>query len=127
MIDKEMNKNIDKKAVGQRIKLIRMSKGFTQETFGKLLDVDKASTCKWEKGITLPNAKRMASICKIADITLNELLYGYNFNLYDEVEKLSKKEKLLLAKRLLEDVTNEEERKEEIERKKAAIETITAI
>lgn len=108
MTDKERNKNIDKKAVGQRIKLIRMSKGFTQETFGKLLDVDKASTCNWEKGITLPNAKRMASICKIADITLNELLYGFNFNLYDEVEKLSKKEKLLLAKRLLEDVTNEE-------------------
>lgn len=58
MTDKERKKNIDKKAVGQRIKLIRMSKGFTQETFGKLLDVDKASTCKWEKGITLPNAKK---------------------------------------------------------------------
>ena len=47
-------------------------------------------------------------MCEIANITLNELLYGFNFNLYDEVKKLSNKEKLLLAKRLLEDVTNEE-------------------
>lgn len=89
-------KNVDKKAVGSRIKQIRMNKGYTLETFGKLFNVSKSSVLKWEQGQSLPNKERLASISKIADMTVNELLYGFNFNLYDEVEKLSKKEKLLL-------------------------------
>lgn len=109
MTDKEMKKNIDKKAVGQRIREIRIRQGLTLGAFGEQFDnASKGNVQQWEKGFSLPNKARMVKMCKIANITLNELLYGFNFNLYDEVEKLSKKEKLLLAKRLLEDVTNEE-------------------
>ena len=108
MTDKEMNKNIDKKAVGERIREIRLRQGLTLVGFGEQFCASKSNVQKWEIGVTLPSKKRMVKMCKIANITLNELLYGYNFNLYDEVEKLSNKEKLLLAKRLLEDVTNEE-------------------
>ena len=109
MTDKEMMKNIDKKAVGERIREIRLRQGLTLAAFGEQFDnARKSNVQQWEIGVSLPNKARMAKMCKIANITLNELLYGYNFNLYDEVEKLSKKEKLLLAKRLLEDVTNEE-------------------
>lgn len=108
MTDKEMMKNIDKKAVGERIREIRLRQGLTLAAFGKLFNASKGNVQQWEIGVSLPSKKRMVKMCKIANITLNELLYGYNFNLYDEVEKLSKKEKLLLAKRLLEDVTNEE-------------------
>ena len=99
---------INKKAVGSRIKQIRLNKGYTLESFGKLFGASKGNVQQWENGVSLPNKERLATISKIADMTVNELLYGYNFNLYDEVEKLSNKEKLLLAKRLLEDVTNEE-------------------
>lgn len=108
MTDKEMMKNIDKKAVGERIREIRLRQGLTLAAFGEQFCAKKSNVQKWETGFTLPSKKRMVKMCKIANITLNELLYGFNFNLYDEVEKLSKKEKLLLAKRLLEDVTNEE-------------------
>jgi DNA-binding helix-turn-helix protein len=108
MTDKEMNKNIDKKAVGQRIREIRIRKGLTLQQFGKYFNAEKGNVQQWEVGKQLPNKARMVKMCEIANITLNELLYGFNFNLYDEVKKLSNKEKLLLAKRLLEDVTNEE-------------------
>lgn len=109
MTDKEMMKNIDKKAVGERIREIRLRQGLTLAVFGEQFCARKGNVQQWEIGVSLPSKKRMVKMCKIANITLNELLYGFNFNLYDEVEKLSKKEKLLLAKRLLEDVTNEEE------------------
>ena len=102
-------REINKKEVGSRIKQIRLNKGYTLEGFGKLFGASKGNVQQWENGVSLPNTERIASICKIADLTVNELLYGFNFNLYDEVEKLSNKEKLLLAKRLLEDITNEED------------------
>jgi DNA-binding helix-turn-helix protein len=67
---------VDKKAVGFRIKQIRLNKGYTLEAFGKLFGAKKGNVQQWENGISLPNKERIASISKIADITVNELLYG---------------------------------------------------
>ncbi|MGX7112555.1 helix-turn-helix domain-containing protein [Gemella cuniculi] len=71
-----MKININKKAVGGRIKQIRTNKGYTLESFGKLFGASKSNVQKWETGFTLPNKERLASISKISDITVNELLYG---------------------------------------------------
>lgn len=69
-------KNVDKKAVGARIKQIRINKGYTLEAFGKLFGAKKGNVQQWEKGRSLPNKERLANITKIADMTVNELLYG---------------------------------------------------
>ena len=71
-----MKINIDKKAVGSRIRQIRTNKGYTLESFGKLFGASKSNVQKWETGFTLPNKERLSTIAKIADITVNELLYG---------------------------------------------------
>lgn len=78
-------KNVDKKAVGSRIKQIRMNKGYTLEGFGKLFNASKGNVQQWENGVSLPNKERLASISKIADMTVNELLYG---NIEKDVEEL---------------------------------------
>ena len=83
MLDKEMK--IDKKEVGRRIKQIRINKGFTLESFGKLFGVSKSNVQKWENGISLPNKDRLYNISKIAGVTVNELLYG---NIEKNVEEL---------------------------------------
>ena len=67
---------IDKKAVGSRINQIRIRKGYTLEAFGKLFSVSKSNVLKWEQGQSLPNKERLVSISKLADLTVNELLYG---------------------------------------------------
>ena len=67
---------INKKAVGSRIKQIRTNKGYTLESFGKLFGASKSNVQKWETGFTLPNKERLATIAKIADMTVNELIYG---------------------------------------------------
>ena len=71
-----MKLNINKKAVGSRIKQIRLNKGYTLENFGKLFGASKGNVQQWENGISLPNKERLATISKIADITVNELLYS---------------------------------------------------
>lgn len=71
-----MKITVNKKAVGSRIKQIRMNKGYTLEAFGKLFNASKGNVQQWENGVSLPNKERLASISKIADMTVNELLYG---------------------------------------------------
>lgn len=71
-----MNKNIDKKIVGQKIKNIRLEKGMTLEEFGKMFGASKSNVRSWEIGTNLPNPERLKIIAKIADISIDELLYG---------------------------------------------------
>lgn len=78
-------KVVDKKAVGNRIKNIRISKGYTLEAFGKLFGAKKGNVQQWEKGRSLPNKERLTTISKIADMTVNELLYG---NIEKDVEEV---------------------------------------
>lgn len=67
---------VDKKAVGFRIKQIRLNKGYTLEAFGKLFGAKKGNVQQWENGISLPNKERIVSISKLADMSVNEFLYG---------------------------------------------------
>lgn len=78
-------KDIDKKAVGRRIREIRISKACTLEEFGNILKAGKSNVRKWEIGFTLPNKERQKKIAKMGKITVNELLYG---NIEKDVEEL---------------------------------------
>lgn len=67
---------INKKAVAQRIKLIRQTKGMTLEEFGKLFDASKGNVSLWEKGSSLPSNERIKRIAYIGNMSVDELLYG---------------------------------------------------
>lgn len=97
MLDKKMK--IDKKAVGRRIKNIRLSKGLTLDDFGEIVKADISNICRWENGKMLPNKNRIYKISKFAGITVNQLLYGSEQDieeLYQELIKLSKEELIIL-------------------------------
>lgn len=97
-------KKIDKKAVGKRIREIRFYKGLTLEAFGKLFGASKGNVQQWEDGISLPNKERIKDICKVADITVSELLYGsYEKDieeLYEGLIRLPKDEIINLMERV---------------------------
>lgn len=86
-----MTNNIDKKAVGLRIKSIRQEKGMTLEEFGKLFGAGKGLVSRWENGLSIPNPERLKSIAKIGDITVSQLLNGekgsshYNWEAIDNI------------------------------------------
>jgi hypothetical protein len=67
---------INKIAVGARIREIRLARGETMEEFGKPFGASKASVQGWESGRNLPNPKRLKSIADMANISVQELLYG---------------------------------------------------
>lgn len=89
--------DIDKKAVGIRIKHIRLSKGYTLEAFGDLMKASISNVQYWENGHCLPNKKRLVAISKVGNMTVNELLYGgCDEELYQKLIKLPKEELIIL-------------------------------
>ena len=66
--------NIDK--IGKFISERRKSKKLTQEMLAEKLNISDRAISKWERGICLPDASIMISLCKILDISVNELLSG---------------------------------------------------
>ena len=109
-----MKNNVDKKAVGRRIKQIRINKGYTLEGFGKLdnLNTSKSIVLRWENGTSLPNQSRLEIIAKLGNITVNELLYGDTEKdieeLYQTLIKLPKEDLIILMLKIAE---NKGERK----------------
>ena len=68
---------VNKEAVGKRILQIRKKYGYSMQKFGEIIDnAPKGSVNSWEKGVNLPNEKRLKQIAMMGNITLNELLYG---------------------------------------------------
>lgn len=67
--------NINKKAVGARIKNIRQDLGMSMEEFGEILSTSKGAVNNWEKGKNLPNNWRLKKIAKLGNISLDSLLY----------------------------------------------------
>lgn len=66
----------DKKRLGVRIKELRLEKGMTTKEFGSLLGATDSNITSWEKGRTSPNPERLKMISKIAEVSVNNLLYG---------------------------------------------------
>ena len=83
--------DVNLKKVGSRIKSIRITRGDSMESFGKKLDTSKAAVNNWEKGVNLPNNKRLKLISEIGGTTVDFLLYGslddYARSLLNDLEK----------------------------------------
>lgn len=110
---------VNKKNVGQRIKLIRQSKGMTLEDFGKIFDASKGNVSLWEKGSSLPSNERIKMISQLGNISVNELLYGIDnkkeINMNTIVKQLSKFNEIELLE-LIDHITLE--LKQKIKKKK---------
>ena len=69
-------KNINNEYVGARIREIRLARGMTLEEFGNLFSASKSIASRWEKGKSIPNNIRIKAIAEMANISVQELLYG---------------------------------------------------
>lgn len=63
-------------AIGARIRAIRLVKGLTMAEFGEMLSVRQSSVSYWENGRNIPNNQRIKAIADMANISVQELLYG---------------------------------------------------
>jgi transcriptional regulator with XRE-family HTH domain len=67
---------MDKRKIGSFIALCRREKGLTQEQLAEQLQVTGKSVSKWETGLCLPDAAQYEPLCRILEITINELFAG---------------------------------------------------
>lgn len=59
--------------LGERLKDLRLRRGFTQEQAGQILGVSAQAVSKWERGLTLPDVLMMPRIAVLYRISLDEL------------------------------------------------------
>lgn len=61
--------------LGQKIKNHRQNKGLNMREFGEFIDSASDSiVSRWEKGVSIPNAKRLKLIADDMGISVTELL-----------------------------------------------------
>lgn len=80
-----MKNKINKKEVGERIRFIRLNRGYTIQGFGDLFGASRGNVQAWEMGACLPNKRRLQKIAQMANIGVTELLYGNQNNRDQEV------------------------------------------
>lgn len=71
---------MDQIKIGKFISENRKKQNLTQEQLAEQLNISKNAVSKWERGLNLPDVSIMQDLCKILDITLNELFSGEKIN-----------------------------------------------
>ena len=65
---------MNQEKLGKFIASLRKDKKLTQEKFAEILNVDRTTISKWERGISAPDISLLQPICTVFDITVIELL-----------------------------------------------------
>lgn len=67
---------MNQEKIGKFIAERRKEEKLTQEKLAEKLNISKNAVSKWERGLNLPDVSIMLDLCKILNITLNELFIG---------------------------------------------------
>ena len=60
--------------IGDKLKALRKSYGYTQEKLAQLLNVDQRTISNWENGISEPSLELLAKLCEIFNESFDNLL-----------------------------------------------------
>ena len=79
---------MDQIKIGKFINRKRKENGITQSELAEKLGISDRAISKWENGICLPDVDNMIELCKIYNITINDLLSGEVVDMKDNEKKL---------------------------------------
>ena len=77
---------MNQEKIGRFIAENRKAKKLTQEELAEKLGITNKSISKWENGYCLPDSSLFKPLCKILDISINELFAGEKLNDEDKKE-----------------------------------------
>lgn len=97
---------MDQIKIGKFIQEKRKEKKLTQSEFAEKLNITDRAVSKWENGVCMPDVGTIPEICKILNITINDLFSG-------EVVDMKNNEKML-EQNLLEMTRQKEERDKQL-------------
>lgn len=67
---------MNQEKIGKFIQGQRKEQNLTQEQLAEKLNISKNAVSKWERGLNLPDVSIMQDLCKVLNISLNELFAG---------------------------------------------------
>ena len=79
---------MDQIKIGKFIQLKRKEQKLTQSELAEKLNITDRAISKWENGICLPDASTMPELCKILNISINDLFSGEIVDMKDNEVKL---------------------------------------
>ena len=79
---------MNQEKIGKFISEKRREKHLTQSELAEKLGITDRAISKWENGICLPDAGTMPELCKILDITINDLFSGEKVDTKKNEKKL---------------------------------------
>lgn len=79
---------MDQIKIGKFIQERRKEKRLTQSELAEELDVTDRAVSKWENGNCIPDASNIQELCKILNITINDLFSGCVVDMRDNEKKL---------------------------------------
>ena len=79
---------MDQIKIGKFISKKRKEKNITQEKLADKLYITDRAISKWENGICMPDTGTIPELCKILDITINDLFSGEVIDMKDNEKKL---------------------------------------
>ncbi len=94
---------MDKKAIGRKIRSIRLSHGLNTREFGERVKNSSDSlVCRWEKGLSIPRQDRLKIIAELGNISVNELVTTTDYqSLYEqEKQKSIKNDATIIGQRI---------------------------
>ncbi len=94
---------MDQEKIGKFIAVSRKQCGLTQAALAEKLGITDRAVSKWETGKSLPDASIMPELCKLLNISINELFNGEPIDMENYREK---SEGLLLEMKKQEELTN---------------------
>ena len=98
---------MDQIKIGKFIQERRKLKNITQSELAEKLYISDRAISKWENGICLPDASNIEELCKLLDISINDLFSGEVVDMKDNEKRLEEnliemtKAKELSDKRML--------------------------
>lgn len=78
------NAALDAKQLGKRISAKRAAAGITQEDVAESLGIGLEAVSRMERGVSVPNAIRLAELAEILGCRTDELLHGSSNRLADQ-------------------------------------------
>ena len=79
---------MDQIKIGKFIQEKRKDKGLTQSDVAEKLNVTDRVISKWENGNCIPDISNIPELCKILNITINDLFSGSVIDMKDNEKKL---------------------------------------
>lgn len=79
---------MDQIKIGKFISAKRKEKNITQSELAEKLNITDRAISKWENGVCLPDASHLPELCRILDISINDLFSGEVVDMKDNEKKL---------------------------------------